>query len=80
MTGNSTRIPIPMTQVPMRATPSITVFSSGGTSGQLTEFSSGTTRNVSGIFPESTIGGGYADVTSLGSNPVRFAAYYSAEI
>jgi len=80
MVGNTSRIPIPMTQVPMRTTPTITVFSSGGTSGQLTEFSSGTTRSVSGIFPESTLGGGYADVTSLGSNPVRFASYYSAEL
>jgi hypothetical protein len=80
LTGNATRIPMPMTQVQMRATPSITVFSSAGTSGQLTEFSSVTTRNVSGIFPESTIGGGYAEVTSLGSQPVRFAAYYSAEL
>jgi len=80
LVGHTTRIPIPMTQVPMRSTPTITVFSSGGTSGQLTEFSSGTTRNVSGIFPESTLGGGYADVTSLGSNPVRFASHYSAEL
>jgi len=80
LVGHTTRIPIPMTQVPMRSTPTITVFSSGGTSGQLTEFSSGTTRNVSGIFPESTLGGGYADVTSLGSHPVRFASHYSAEL
>jgi len=78
--GHTTRIPISMTQVPMRSIPTITVFSSGGTSGQLTEFSSGTTRTVSGINAESTLGGGYMDVTSLGSQPVRFAAYYSAEL
>ena len=79
ITGSTTRIAIPITQVPMRTTPAVTVYNSAGSSGNLTEFSSASTRAVSGVYPASTIGGGYCDIASL-SNPVIWTATYSAEL
>jgi hypothetical protein len=79
ITGSSTRIPIPTTIVPMRATPTVTVYNASGTSGSLTEFSSASSKSVSSVNVYSTIGGGYCDIASL-SNPVIWAAFYSAEL
>ena len=81
ITGSTTRIPIPATPVQMRGTPSLTVYTSasGGGSGTLVEFSSGTTKTVSSTNINGPCGGGYHDITSL-SNPVIYYGLFTAEL
>jgi len=79
ITGTTTRIGIPNTLVVMRAIPTVVVYNWAGTTGNLTEFSSGTSKLVTGVTPASTIGGGYCDIASL-AYAVWWSATYSAEL
>ena len=84
VTGN--RAALPILPTPMRASPSVTHFSTGGTGGQATEFSAGTTLTVSGINGASgerisnRTGGGYIQFTTTPANPILHIARYDAEL
>ena len=84
VTGN--RAALPMLPVAMRANPSVTHFSTGGTGGQATEFSAGTVLTVSGINGSSgerissRTGGGYLQFSTTPANPVLHIARYDAEL
>ena len=71
--NNSDRIPLPTTRVTMRATPTIsnTAF---------TEFSSGTSRSISGFYGYNDEIAGYAQLTSSPSNGVYVTLTASAEL
>ena len=84
VTGN--RAALPILPTPMRASPSITHFSTGGLGGQATEFSAGTNLVVSGINGSlgerisNRTGGGYIQFTSTPANPILHIARYDAEL
>jgi hypothetical protein len=84
VTGN--RAALPILPTPMRASPSITHFSTSGLGGQATEFSAGTNLVVSGINGSSgerisnRTGGGYIQFTSTPANPILHIARYDAEL
>lgn len=80
LTNSSDRAAIQPGIVPMRTTPTIVAYSTGGTSGLLTEFSSGTQKTVSSVNQNGLLmGSGYYQFSSSASNPVYTCATYSAE-
>ena len=83
VTGSSgTRVPFAPTLVTMRASPTITPYTTGGTSGSLSEFSAGV--NVGATANPNTYnyqgGSGYWQMASAVSNPVYQPNTYSAEL
>jgi hypothetical protein len=60
LTSNSNRISLPISQVPMRITPTLVGYNAAGSAGSMTEFSSGTTVAISSLNPTYSSGGGYA--------------------
>ena len=82
MYNHENRIALPDIISPMRATPSITVYTSNrSASGQLTEFSSGVSRAVNAVSGASKFGGGYIQASSGNwVNPVYLILDYDAEL
>jgi hypothetical protein len=80
LTSNSNRFALPISQVPMRATPTVVSYNSSGTAGFVTEFSSGISRTISSLNPEYTSGGGYAQTTATLTNSIKVTVAYSAEL
>ena len=73
--NNGARIPLPILPVEMRGTPT-----PGTSAGTFTEFSSGTTRTITGFYSSSSKGGGYAQLNGNAGNGVYVNAYFDAEI
>jgi len=73
--NNPARIPLPILPVEMRGTPT-----PGTSAGTFTEFSSGTTRTITGFYSSSSKGGGYAQLNGNAGNGVYVNAYFDAEI
>ena len=73
--NNGARIPMPILPIEMRGTPT-----PGTSSGTFTEFSSGTSRTITGFYSTSSKGGGYAQLNANVGNGVYFNAYFDAEI
>ena len=80
LTSNTERFALPISQVPMRATPTVVSYNSSGTAGFVTEFSSAISRTISSLNPEYASGGGYAQTTATLTNSIRVAVAYSAEL
>ena len=82
MYNNENRIALPAIIAPMRATPSITAYTSNrSASGQLTEFSSGVSRAVNAVSGASKLGGGYIQASSGNwVNLVYLILDYDAEL
>ena len=73
--GNGARIPLPILPIEMRSGPT-----PGTDSGTFTEFSSGTTRTITGFYSVSSKGGGYAQLNGNTNNGVYVNAYFIAEL
>jgi hypothetical protein len=79
--SNTDRIAIHPGVIPMRTTPTVVAYSTAGTSGFLTEFSSGTNRTVSGVNQNGPLmGSGYYQLSASATNAVYTCATYSAEL
>jgi hypothetical protein len=77
----STRIPLPLFPVQMRANPTITTFRLAGTNpGQITEFSSGTNRTITSIIVVDACGGGFMQSSTSFSDPPFLNLKISAEL
>ena len=78
--SNADRIAIHAGVIPMRTTPTVVAYSTAGTSGFLTEFSSGTNRTVSSVNQNGPLmGSGYYQLSASATNAVYTCATYSAE-
>ena len=73
--GNNDRIPLPILPVEMRTTPS-----AGTSAGTYTEFSSGTTRTITGFYALNLRGGGYAQLNANVNNGVYMNTTFTAEL
>jgi hypothetical protein len=81
MTGQPARPALPLLQTPMRASPSVTVYSRTEASGFLSEFSSYSSITISSINNVSAeIGGGWAQASTNPANGLMYRATYSAEL
>ena len=81
MLGQVARPALPVIQTPMRATPSVTVYSRTEASGALSEFSSHSSITISSINNVSAeIGGGWAQASTTPANGLMYRATYSAEL
>ena len=81
ITGNTNRIGVPIFDLPFRASPTITHYHfTTGTTGQLREFSSGTTRTVTVSGNMGVYGGGYIQLDAALVNPLIYVATYDAEL
>jgi hypothetical protein len=82
MEGNVDRFPLPLFQTDMRTTPTVTMKQlNTGTSGQVRQFSSGTTFTVSSSNPAGSSCGGYIELTaSATGNPLQVSGEWSAEL
>ena len=81
LTGNTNRIGKPVFDIAMRASPTVTYYHySTGVTGQLREFSSGTTRTVTVSSDQGLYGGGYLQLDAALSNPLIYVATYDAEL
>jgi hypothetical protein len=81
ITGQPARPALPLLQTPMRAAPSVTVYSRTEASGFLSEFSSYSAITISSINNVSAeIGGGWAQASTNPANGLMYRATYSAEL
>ncbi len=71
--NNGDRIPVPAFRTKMRASPTMSASS-------FTEFSSGSSRTVTGFYGVGANGGGYAQLSSTPTNGVYFYANADAEL
>lgn len=87
--NGANRVPLPLLPVPMRATPVVYTYATNGISGYLTEFSSGSHQQISGVNGSAGYGvskytdpqgGGYVQFVSNPANPVLLIASYDAEL
>ena len=81
LTNHAHRCAAPYLPVEMRATPTVTWYHwDTGTTGQLREFSSATTRTVSAYHGSGKNAGGYLQFSTNLSNPVIMTAKFDAEL
>lgn len=74
------RVSLNISSIPMRKTPTVTVYDGSGNQNSVAEFSSGTTRTVSAIYPAGPNIGGYAQLTANANNPVYMNVLANAEL
>lgn len=79
LTSNANRIGLPVSQVPMRTTPTAVGYNAAGSAGFMTEFSSATNQALSSLNVTYTSGGGYGQFSSTLTNSVQVAITYNAE-
>jgi len=79
--GDADRVAMPIFETPMRILPAATFINYGdGTTGELDQFSNGIDVSVSGWINEGPSGGGYLNLGSLLTYPVRLVAEFNAEL
>ena len=78
--GNDARVSLNISSIPMRKTPTVTVYDGSGNQNSVAEFSSGTSRTVSAIYPAGPNIGGYAQLTANAGNPVYMNVLANAEL